>query len=319
MNILVTGGSGFLGRYVMAALERAGHCAFAYDVAPPGPGGMARYRAGQVTDQARLFEICRADRIEAIIHSAGLVGLEPSLEQPAAFYQTNIMGQVNICEAARQMAMRRVVFISSNAVYHPGMGGSLAETSPVVSIQDGNPAGHYGTSKMAAEAIGLAYATFHALDFLALRVTAIYGYGMRSPMYIKPMVENAVAGRPTRLPGGGPMRRDYTYVLDCAAAVLAALAAPVERSGPRVLNIAAGHAVTAAEVAHIVRGVIPGADIEIGDTLTSLEAANNKMRASLDVSAAGRVLGWAPSWPLAAGIADYAARLRRYGESVGHA
>ncbi len=313
MNILVTGGSGFLGRYVMAALERAGHCAFAYDVAPPGPGGMARYRAGQVTDQARLFEICRADRIEAIIHSAGLVGLEPSLEQPAAFYQTNIMGQVNICEAARQMAMRRVVFISSNAVYHPGMGGSLAETSPVVSIQDGNPAGHYCTSKMAAEAIGLAYATFHALDFLALRVTAIYGYGMRSPMYIKPMVEGAVTGQPVRFATGGPMKRDYTYVLDCADAILRAVEAPLGQPGQRILNIARGEARTAGDVAAIVRQLIPGADIEIGDTLNPLEAANVKMRASLDVSAAGRVLGWTPRWSLEDGIKDYADRFRRGG------
>jgi nucleoside-diphosphate-sugar epimerase len=311
MNILVTGGTGFLGRYVIAALERAGHAAFAYDIAPDaGP----RYRAGQVTDQARLFDVCRADGIEAIVHSAGMVGLEPSLLQPAAFYQTNIMGQVNICEAARQFAMRRVVFISSNAVYHPGAGGSLAETSPVVSLQDGNPAGHYGTSKMAAEAIGLAYATFHGLDFLALRVTAIYGYGMRSPMYIKPMVEGAVTGQPVRFATGGPMKRDYTYVVDCADAILRAIEAPLEPGGQRILNVAAGAARTAAEVAAIVRRLIPGADIEIGDTLNALEAANVKMRASLDVSAAARVLGWTPRWTLEDGIKDYAERFRRGGQ-----
>jgi nucleoside-diphosphate-sugar epimerase len=310
MNVLVTGGNGFLGSYVVAALEQAGHQAFAYDIVA---GSAARQRLGQITDQARLFDVCRSDGIDAIVHSAGMVGLEPSLQQPAAFYQTNIMGQVNVCEVARQLAMRRVVFVSSNAVYHPGAGGSLAETNPVVSLKDGNPAGHYGTSKMAAEAIGLAYATFHGLDFRALRVTAIYGHGMRSPMYIKPMVEGAVAGLPVRFETGGPMKRDYTYVLDCADAILRAIEMPLDDPAQRIFNIARGEACTASEVAAVIRRVIPGADIEIGDTLNPLEAANVKMRASLDVTAAARVLGWTPRWSLEDGIKDYADRLRRGG------
>ena len=166
MNVLVTGGAGFLGGYIMAALLRQGHEAFAYDIAPPGadtlavsPDIAARFRSGQINDIARLFAVCREEKIEAIIHSAGMVGLEPSLEQPIATYQTNIMGLVNVCEVARQLEMRRVVFVSSNAAYHKGSGATLVETDPAFSIRDANPAGHYGTSKMAGEAIGLAYAT----------------------------------------------------------------------------------------------------------------------------------------------------------------
>src|SRR5579871_6046529 len=227
MNVLVTGGAGFLGGYIMAALAKAGHNATAYDVAPPSAETLAvvrdiepRFRSGQINDIARLFDVCRAEKIEAIIHSAGMVGLEPSLEQPIATYQTNVMGLVNVCEVARQLQMRRVVFVSSNAAYHKGTGATLVETDPAFSIRDANPAGHYGTSKMAGEAIGLAYADFQNLDFLAIRITAIYGFGMRSPMYIKPMVENAVLGKPTRFATGGRMKRDYTHVLDCCDAIM---------------------------------------------------------------------------------------------------
>ena len=222
MNVLVTGGTGFLGGYLMAALEAAGHAAFAFDVAPPSPEMLfvspslaARFRAGQIGDFARLFEVCRSERIEAIVHTAGMVGLEHSLAQPLATYQTNIMGLVHACEAARQLGMRKLIAISSNAAYHKGSGERLSETDPPFSVTAGNPAAHYGTSKMAAEAIGMAYATFQDLDLLSLRITAIYGFGMRSPMYIKPMVENAVRGVPTRFATGGPMKRDYTHVLDC--------------------------------------------------------------------------------------------------------
>jgi UDP-glucose 4-epimerase len=323
VTVLVTGASGFLGSYVMAALGDRAH---GFDVAPPGweacvvaPGLAANLSIGQVTDAARLAKMFSTGGINAVVHTAGLVGLEASLRHPASFYETNVMGFVQICEAARLACVKRLVLVSSNAAYHAPSGPRLVETDPVFSIERGNPAGHYGTTKMMQEAIGLAYASFHGLDVIVLRVTAIYGFGMRSPMYIKPMVEDAVAGRPTRLAEGGPMKRDYTYVLDCAEAVLAALAAPAERSGPRVLNISAGQAVTAGEVAQIVRDVLPGADIEIGDTLSPLEAENNRMRASLDISAAQSVLGWTPAWPLPRGIADYAQRLRLASAESAHA
>ena len=319
MNVLVTGGAGFLGAYTMAALDAAGHTAFAYDVAPPTPDLLSvapalgvRSRSGQIGDLARLFDVCHADKIDAMVHAAGLVGLEPSLAQPLATYQTNIMGLVHACEAARQLRLRKLVSISSNAAYHKG-GEKLVETDPPFSVTDGNPAGHYGTSKMAGEAIGMAYASFQEVDFIALRVTAIYGFGMRSPMYIKPMVENAVRGVPTRFATGGPMKRDYTHVRDCCAAIVRALNAPrPEQGAQRVLNVAAGQAHTAAEVAGLVRKVVPGAEIEIGDTLTPLEAQNVKMRAPLDVSAARRVLGWSPQWPLEKGIGEYAERYRAF-------
>jgi nucleoside-diphosphate-sugar epimerase len=319
MNVLVTGGAGFLGAYTMAALEAAGHTAFAYDVAPPtgdllsvAPALSARFRSGQIGDLARLFDVCRTEKIDAMVHAAGLVGLEPSLARPLAFYQTNIMGLVHACEAARQLGMRKLVAISSNAAYHRG-GDKLVETDPPFSASAGNPAGHYGTSKMAGEAIGLAYADFQDLDFVALRVTAIYGFGMRSPMYIKPMVENAVRGEPTRFATGGPMKRDYTHVRDCCDAIVRALNAPRNEPGAqRVLNVSAGQAHTAAEVGEMVRRIVPGADIAIGDTLTPLEAENVRMRAPLDISAAKRVLGWSPDWPLEKGIREYAERYRQF-------
>lgn len=320
MNVLVTGGAGFLGGYIMAALQRKGHEAFAYDIAPPSADTLAvspdiasRFRSGQINDLARLFEVCRSDKIEAIIHSAGMVGLETSLEQPIATYQTNVMGLVNVCEVARQLSMRRVVFASSNAAYHKASGATLVETDPAFSIRDANPAGHYGTSKMAGEAIGLAYASFQDLDFLAIRITAIYGFGMRSPMYIKPMVENSVLGKPTRFATGGRMKRDYTHVLDCSDGIVTALMSPPWKVGEqRVINVASGNARTAGEVARIVRDTIPGADIEIGDELTPLEEQNVKMRTSLDIAAAKRLLNWSPQWPLEKGIFEYAETFRRH-------
>jgi UDP-glucose 4-epimerase len=133
------------------------------------------------------------------------------------------------------------------------------------------------------------------------------------PMYIKPMVENAVLGRPTRFKTGGRMKRDYTHVMDCSDGIVAALLAPPWKAGEqRVMNVAGGNARTAAEVANIVRDTIPGADIEIGDELTALEEQNVRMRTSLDIAAAKRLLNWSPQWPLEKGIAEYAETFRRH-------
>ncbi|MDW9610868.1 NAD-dependent epimerase/dehydratase family protein [Sinorhizobium meliloti] len=320
MRILVTGGAGFFGGYTIVALERAGHECHAYDIAPPSPEIVsvapslaARLVIGEIGDYQRLLSTCRDLKIDAIVHAAGLVGYERSLENPRAFYETNVMGFVNVCEAARELDLKKVVLISSNAVYHKGSGDKLAETDLPFSTSRSIPAAHYGTSKMACEAIGLVYAEFHGLDFLALRVTAIYGFGMRNPVHIKPMVENAVLGKPTRFETGGPMKRDYTHVLDCASAVVAAVERPPQQIGAeRIINVAAGKVTTCAELAEIVREVVPGADIFVGDTLTPMEAENLKMRAPMDITLARRELGWAPRWSIEEGIRQYAEQFRNY-------
>jgi nucleoside-diphosphate-sugar epimerase len=320
MRLLVAGGAGFFGGYVVAALEAAGHEAIAYDIAPPraemlhaAPVLASRTRLGAIGDFDRLVEVCRVERIEGVVHAAGLVGFENSLANPRAFYETNIMGFVNVCEASRALGLRKIVLISSNSVYHRAKGEALAETDLPFSTSRATPAGHYGASKMACEAIGLNYVEFHDLDILALRVTAIYGFGMRSPLYIKPMVENAVRGEKTSFATGGPMKRDYTHVLDCASAVVRAVDLPRLTLGEeRVFNIALGRATTAAELAEIVRSRVPGADIEIGDGLTPREAENLKMRAPLDVGLAKRILGWAPQWGIEDGVGEYVERFRDY-------
>ena len=213
--------------------------------------------------------------------------------------------------------MRKLVAISSNAAYHKGAGERLVETDPPFSVTDGNPAGHYGTSKMAGEAIGLAYASFQEVDFIALRVTAIYGFGMRSPMYIKPMVENAVRGLPTRFATGGPMKRDYTHVRDCCDAIVLALNAP--RIGAR--RAARAQCVGRAG-AHRGGGRRDGAqgrarrryrDRRYADRRwkpRTSRCARRSMSRRRSACSAGR-----RNWPLEKGIREYAERYRAFIES----
>ncbi|RKR45229.1 UDP-glucose 4-epimerase [Paraburkholderia sp. BL17N1] len=323
LKILVTGGAGFLGAYIFDALTRAGSEVYAYDraqvaadlawVAKGLPDALIH---GEIADFASLSSACSSVRPDVIVHAAARVGFEPSLEDPSGFYQTNVMGFVNVCEVARAFNVRKVVLISSNTACHAGVGPVQKETDPAFSIVRANPSAHYGTSKMISEAIGMSYGQFHGIDFRALRVAAVYGFGMRTPLYIKPMIENAVDGLKTTFATGGRMKRDLTHVLDVGRAVAAAVHFDGTQPGQsHVINIAAGNLVLPAEIARIVRDMVPGAEIEIGDTLTPLEEENLKSRVPLDIGMAKNLLGWAPQFQIERGIAEYLETYRNYRES----
>lgn len=320
MKVLLTGGAGFLGAYIFNALRSAGHDVHVYDrahvmpnlasVAPDLAGVLS---LGEISDVAALSAVCEEVKPDAVVHAAARVGFEPSLEDPGGFYQTNVLGFVNVCEVARKHEVKKVVLISSNTACHAGVGSVQKETDPAFSVSNANPSAHYGTSKMIAEAIGMSYSQFHGIDFLALRIAAVYGFGMRTPLYIKPMVENAVDGLKTVFATGGRMKRDLTHVLDVSRAVARA----VDYEGPyagrsHVVNVAAGNLVSPAEIAEIVRHTVNGADIEIGDALTPLEEENVKSRVPLDITLARDLLDWTPQFQIRQGIAEYAARYRTY-------
>ena len=253
-------------------------------------------------------------RVERIFHAAALYDPPYSLDEPAITFQVNVNGTINVLEAARLGGVQRVVQSSSIAVYAPRQYEPIDERHPILIPSAGNPLGPYGASKAAAEIVGLSYYSSNGIDFLALRNSAIYGYGMRYPMYIKPMVENSLRVLPTRFATGGDMQRDYTHVKDIVQAVLLALDVPAEALSQRVFNIASGAMHSASQVAAAVRAILPAAEIEIGAGLSALEESDMRARGTLDLTAARAQLKFEPQYPLATGIQDY---VNMYREAYG--
>ncbi|TMC15716.1 MAG: NAD(P)-dependent oxidoreductase [Chloroflexi bacterium] len=247
-------------------------------------------------------------------HAAALYDPPYSLEEPALTFQVNVNGTINVLEAARFLGLQRVVQSSSIAVYAPRQYEPIDELHPILLPSAGNPLGSYGASKAAAEIVGLTYYSSNGVDFIALRNSAIYGYGMRYPMYIKPMVENSVRKLPTRFATGGDMRRDYTHVKDIAQAVIKALDVPASTLTQRIFNIGSGTMHSATEVAETVRKILPEADIEIGTGLSALEQSDMRARGTLDLTAARQQLKYEPRYSLEAGIRDY---IEMYGSANG--
>lgn len=313
-TIMITGGSGFLGSYVARVLAERGDRVVVFDAAGPVPELVAltaqfeqqivRVR-GQILDLSSLLRSVQQHKVERIFHAAALYDPPYSLEEPALTFQVNVSGTINVLEVARFLGLQRVVQSSSIAVYAPRQYEPIDELHPILLPSAGNPLGAYGASKAAAEIAGLSYYSSNGVDFIALRNSAIYGYGMRYPMYIKPMVENSVRKLPSRFATGGDMRRDYTHVKDIAQAVLKALDVPASTLTQRVFNIGSGTMHSATQLAETVRNILPGADIEIGAGLSELEQSDMRARGMLDLTAARQQLKYEPLYALEDGIRDY--------------
>jgi len=311
---MITGGSGFLGTYVARVLAERGDRVVVFDAAGPAPELAALtaqferqivYVRGQILDLSSLLRGVQQHRVERIFHAAALYDPPYSLEEPALTFQVNVNGTINVLEVARFLGLQRVVQSSSIAVYAPRQYEPIDELHPILLPSAGNPLGAYGASKAAAEIVGLSYYSSNGVDFIALRNSAIYGYGMRYPMYIKPMVENSVRKLPTRFATGGDMRRDYTHVKDIAQAVLKALDVPASTLTQRIFNIGSGIMHSATQVAETVRKILPEADIEIGAGLSKLEQSDMRARGMLDLTAAQQQLKYEPLYALEDGIRDY--------------
>jgi UDP-glucose 4-epimerase len=314
-TVLVTGGSGFLGTYVCRRLAAQGRTAiaagiepfsaeglFALDAAP----GLVRFVPGDVGDLAALAEICRTHRPDAIVHAAGLLGHDNSLKNPVQTYAVNIGGTVNVLEAARICGVSKVLYISSNAAYHKKERDAFDETHPTTSLHSGNPNAHYGASKMAAEQAALAYHTFHGIDAVVIRVTSLYGFGMKpGQMQLKQIVEGAVDGEHVTIASGGRVVRDYTYVEDAAEGIVGILDFDTRDLPQRVYNIARGELTSTFDIADAVRAAVSGAHINVAERMTEFETATLRQRAPLDSTRAGEVFGYKSRYSLRAGIKAY--------------
>ncbi|MFY9761749.1 MAG: NAD(P)-dependent oxidoreductase [Xanthobacteraceae bacterium] len=315
-TVLVTGGTGFVGTYVCRLLAQQGQLAIAVGIEPfseeaqfvlGDAAATTRFVRGDVVDAAGLDVICAQYAPDAIVHAAGLVGHDTSLADPAKTYAVNVGGTVNVFETARRANIGKILLISSNAAYHRKERDAFDETHPTTSLYSGNPNAHYGASKMAAEQVALAYHTFHSIDALALRITSIYGFGMKpGQMQLKQIVEGAANGQAVKIASGGHVVRDYTYVEDSAAGIVGILNADTRAVSQRIFNISRGELTSTFDIAEAARAAFPKASIEVGGEMTEFEKATLKQRAPLSWAAAEKVFGYRPRYSLRDGIKSYA-------------
>ncbi len=248
MNILVTGGFGVIGAWVTRELFEEGYKPIIYEnrldtYLLPDIAEKIETVIGDILDFATLVRTLKEYKIECVVHLAALMPAQGQAN-PLLGFKVNALGTVNVLETARIMGTKRVVFASSRAVYAPYTGKYGYPTyEPINEEYPQQPIASvlvYGTSKIAGELMGLNYAQNCGLEFVALRFGAPYGVGRKArhgalAIHSK-MIENAMLGKPTKIPRGGDEKDDMVYVKDIARGIT--LACFAQNLGHNIFNIA---------------------------------------------------------------------------------
>lgn len=315
MSVLIIGG-GLIGSQIARILVEAGERPVVMDATPQPEAladivdiGQITLVRGDVLNPLDVVRIVRENGVTRVVHTAAnpLLTLGAQ-ENPYAAIQVNIMGTCNVLEAARALGLGRVVVTSSNVLSHHLAGG--ADGGDVMKEDPSpRPATFYATTKQTVEDLGLNYARWCGVDFVAVRYGAAAGpwrgRGGGGPSNIfRAVVEGALRGEEASVPPGA---LDWVYSKDAATGAVLALDAGGLAS--RVFNIAMGRLYTGEEMAAAVREVIPGARIRIAMPPGAAVAAQ-PMVGAVNLDRSRTELGYEPAYDMAAAVRDYVAWYR---------
>jgi nucleoside-diphosphate-sugar epimerase len=313
VTILITGGTGYVGRWLAHELDARGESVVACDLRAPDPAARpplpasARFALADVTDPAALSRLAGAQPTTAIVHLAGVVTMACE-QDPDLAMRVNLGGTHNVLEAARLNGVPRVVFASTLSVFGPDVPPVITEETPA------EPHTWYGQTKLLAEQLGLYYRRRWGLDFRAARMAAIVGPSRvaagSATMYTSLIVERAALGEPYEIDVDPEAGVPVCYAKDAARA-LAVLA--VAESVPRpIYNVSTGSA-TAQELIALVRRRVPKTHFTFkpDPQLAPVSVISRDWQVS--VAAAERELGWRPAYTIETMVDDLIATVRNNG------
>ena len=323
MKVLITGGMGVIGSMVSARFVQEGH----------RPVIMARHldrnlirpiedkidiELADVLDLPRLLSIIQTHKITHIIHTAAFVGAMSNQNPPQSIH-INVIGTLNILEAARFMKVQRVVYTSAKGIYGH-IDGEYAHPTfkPLPEDHPKRPMRIYESAKLMGEHMGQFYQRTYGLEFVALRFSMTYGPGKTvrhgAMSILSNIIEGGYSRKTVKIETGGDQKDDLIYNRDVAQGIYLACTAPKLRYD--AYNIGMGVGYTLKDVANEVKRIIPKADIQIGPGLHFLGGPAHYYSV-YDITRAREDLGFSPQFPLGKGIEDYIETLKTLGLS-GH-
>jgi UDP-glucose 4-epimerase len=306
VRAVVTGGAGFIGSNLVDELVRSGWAVLVLDDLSTGreanldPAATAGARLARVDvrDRAAVHEQISGFAPDVVFHLAAQIDVRTSVERPDVDAATNILGSLNVFEAARAAGVRRVVNTSTGGAIY-----GETDVIPTPETVPAQPQSGYGLSKRTAEDYGSLFRHLHGLDVLTLRYGNVYG-PRQDPTgdagVVAIFCERVLSGARPTVFGDGRQTRDFVYVGDIVAANIAAAAAPSPVHDR--YNVGTG---TEVSVLELVTEVARAAGIDSRDFAPEFRPARpgEVRRSCLDVSRARRDLALAPPVPLMTGVA----------------
>ena len=313
MNILVTGGAGFIGSHLIQRLLSKGHRVVSVDnMNPYYDPALKKARLNQfkknivfyqadIADEKAIEKIFKKHSFDVVCHLAAQAGVRYSLSHPMVYGRSNYMGTLVILECAKKYGVANIIFASSSSVYGDTGVMPFEENAPC-----DKPVSIYAASKRAGELLCSSYAGLFGMDITALRFFTVYGPWGRPDMALFSFTENILKGKPIELYNGGDMRRDFTYIDDIIDGFMLVL--KKQPKGFGIFNLGRGAPaglkdfVTTLESALGVTAEIINKPMQAGDvheTYASVEKAK-------------RMLGFSPKVLISEGIPKFVEWYKSY-------
>ena len=313
-RVLLTGGAGFIGSSVGDALLARGDEVIALDnlddyydpaikranleSARQQPG--FTFVEGDIRDGELLEHLAKTHAIDAIIHLAARAGVRPSIEQPTLYNDVNMVGTSRLLEMAQRTSIDNFVFASSSSVYGERKETPFRETDSV-----DHPVSPYAATKKAGELLCHSFHHLFGTSIACLRFFTVYGPRQRPEMAIHRFTRMISAGEPIPVFGDGSSRRDYTYIDDIVAGVIAALD---RNEGYEIYNLGNHRMVSLGELVDAIGRAVGKEPIidrqpnQPGDVSTTCA----------EISHAQKRLGYEPKTPLEEGLKNFVEWFNRH-------
>ncbi len=301
-HYLVTGAAGFIGARTAELLAGDGNTVVgvdnlndAYDVR------MKQHRLAAL-QQVHGFRFCKLDisseadvdqlageKFDAVINLAARAGVRASVDHPRLFYETNVMGTLNLLELCRRTGIKKFLLASTSSIY-----GANPKYPTPESESSSEPLQPYAASKKAAEVLAHSYRYLHGIDVSIVRYFTVYGPAGRPDLAMFRFCQWITEGRPVRVNGNGEQSRGFTYLDDIARGTILAL----KPLGFEVLNLGGHEVITVNDLISLLEELIgKKARVEYGPPNLADMFTN-----WADVSKAGQLLGWEPQVGLREGV-----------------
>lgn len=231
LNIVVTGGAGFIGSHLIDRLLSDSHNVTNIDNFDPFyDGGIKRENIKghleyfnyflhevDIRDKEALDKAI-PDGSDVIVHLAAKAGVRPSIADPIAYQEVNVTGTQNMLEVAREKNIKQFIFASSSSVYGKNPNVPWSEDDRVL-----QPISPYASTKVSGELLGHVYSHLYDIRFLALRFFTVYGPRQRPDLAIHKFMDLMSAKKEITLYGDGSTRRDYTYIEDIVSGIFSSI------------------------------------------------------------------------------------------------
>jgi UDP-glucose 4-epimerase len=296
MNFLITGAAGFLGSHLANRLAREGHQVRGLDDLSTGDPQVldpdVHFTRGDVNDRPKLWTLLQ--EVDCVYHLAARVSVPESILYPREYNASNVGGTVSLMEAMRDVGIRRVVLASSGAIYGD------QDIQPLTEGQTPHPHSPYAVSKLAAEFYVRTIGNLWGIETVCLRIFNAYGPGQHLPPSNPPVVpyflRQAVLKGTLVVHGDGQQTRDYVYVEDVVAAMVAAATAP-DING-LIINVGSGVETNLRSLAKLVLDVT-GSQANV---VYNAKSSGGVSRLCADLSLAAEKLNYHPAVSLAEGL-----------------